>query len=247
MTPTFTFDTTIRPGLLVAVKTSIKGNVSYKKSDTHVVTLEDGVEQAKWDTERRIKNAAEQEAATKVRSKARGFIASVCSTTDFGFLCPLNAKPELDKAIVEARKVCEAFNDTSTVTKIRFAAVTGTIAQDDYQAVRALRREVTELITDMKDGLENLDVSTVREAAKRAKQLGQMLSPEAQVRLELAIKAVRENITKIVAAGDTGAAEIDRRTIEALTEARTAFLDLDGADDIVQPAAEGRTVDMAAA
>lgn len=241
---TFDFNTTIRPGLLVAVKTGIKGNVSYKKTPTEVKALEGGGEIAEWDTERTIKDAKEQEAASKARSKARSLIAAVCSTTDFGYLCPLISKPELEKAIIAARKVCEDFNATSRVTKIRFNAVTGTIAQDDYQAVRALRREVSELLTDMKDGLENLDIATVREAAGRAKQLGQMLSPEAQVRLELAVKQARETAKKIVAAGEQGAAEIDRATIARLTECRTAFLDLDDAGEIGTGFTEGRAIDL---
>jgi hypothetical protein len=243
-TPTFSFTTTIRPGLLVAVKTSIKGNVSYKKSDTHVVTNPDGSEQAEWDTERRIKDAAEQEAATKARSRARTLISSVCSVTDFGYLCPIMLKPELEKAIVEARKVCDEFNKTSKFTKIRFGAVTGSIAQDDYQAVRAIRREVSELLTDMQDGLKNLDVGAAREAATRAKQLGQMLSPEAEVRLELAIKQVRESAKKLVAQAESGVMEIDQITILRLSEARTAFLDLDGADEVEMPATPGRGLDL---
>ena len=249
-TPTFSFTTTIRPGLLVAVKTSIKGNVSYKKSDTHVVTLEDGSEQAEWDTERRIKDAAEQEAATKARSRARTLISSVCSVTDFGYLCPIMLKPELEKAIEAARKVCNEFNATSKFTKLRFNAVTGSIAQNDYQAVRAIRREVTELITDMTEGLQNLDVTTVREAATRAKQLGQMLSPEAEVRLELAIKQARESARKLAKeieeAGDKGVTAIDNVTIARLTEARTAFLDLDGADDVEMPTTQAAKLDLAA-
>jgi len=246
--PTFSFTTTIRPGLLVAIKTSIKGNVSYKKTAAQVHQLDDGGEVAEWDTERRIKDAAEQEAATKARGRARSLISSLCSVTDFAYLCPAMLKPELEKAIAEARKVCDEFNRTSKVTKLRFNVVTGSIAQDDYQAVRAIRREIAELMTDMREGLENLDVKTVREAAGRLKQMGQMLSPEAEVRVELTVKQVRESIRKtakaIEEAGETGAAEIDRVTIARLTEARTAFLDLDGADEIEQPAAEGRAVDL---
>lgn len=242
----FSFNTTIRPGLLVAVKTSIKGNVSYKKSPTEVKRAEDGGEIAEWDTERTIKDAAEQEAASKTRSRARSLIAGVCSVTDFGFLCPLIARPDLDKAVAEASKLCADFNATSKVTKIRFGAVCGMIAQDDYQAVRALRREVTELLTDMTEGLKNLDVNTVREAAGRAKQLGQMLSAEAQVRLEMAIKQARDSAKKIVAAAEQGAAEIDKTTIARLTECRTAFLDIDdnGATDVASPMTQGRAVDL---
>src|SRR6185312_5825537 len=130
----FTFNTTIRPGFLVGLKTSVKGNVSYKKSATETHKLEDGREVAEWDTERTIKDAAEQDAASKVRSKARSLIAGICSVTDFGYLCPIQGKPELDKAITEASKLCQEFNSTSKYTKVRFAAVCGTLAQDDYQA-----------------------------------------------------------------------------------------------------------------
>lgn len=241
----FTFETTIRPGLLVAVKTSIKGNVSYSKRDIAVETFEDGYEKARWETERSIKNAAEQEAATKARSKARSLISGVCSSTEFGFLCPIASRPELDKALAEARKVCDEFNATSTVTKLRFNAVTGTIAQDDYSAVRALRREIAELLTDMKDGLENLDAQGVRESATRLKQMGQMLSPEAEVRVELAIKQVRESCRKIAAAAKDGVAvEIDRLTIQRLSECRTAFLDLDGTDEVAQPVQAAPALDL---
>lgn len=243
--PKFSFATTIRPGLLVAVKTSIKGNVTYKKTDLGSRKLEDGTEEADWETKRKIKDAAEQDAASKCRSKARNLIGSVCSTTDFGYLCPLVAKPELEKAIIEAKALCDEFNKTSKYTKIRFGAVTGTIAQDDYQAVRALRREVNELLTDMQQGLENLDVGIVREAANRAKQLGQMLTQDAQVRLEIAIKAARDTAKRIVAAGDQGAVAIDRATLNTLTEARTAFLDLDTPEGAVAaPLVEGRAVDL---
>ena len=122
--------------------------------------------------------------------------------------------------------------------------LTGTIAQNDYQAVRAIRREVAELLTDMEEGLKNLDVGVAREAATRAKQLGQMLSAEAEVRVELAIKQVRESCKKIAAAGENGVAEIDRVTIARLTETRTAFLDMDEAQEVEAPTQQARTVDL---
>jgi ElaB/YqjD/DUF883 family membrane-anchored ribosome-binding protein len=244
MTP-IALNTTIRPGLLVAIKTSIKGNVSYTKTAASVRTNEDGSEVAEWDTERHIKNAAEQKLASKARSEARSKIASVCSVTDFGYLCPITFKPELDKAIVEAKAICDKFNESSEVTEIRFAAVTGTIAQDDYQAVRAIRREVTELLTDMEEGLKNLDVSTAREAASRAKQLGQMLTPDAQVRVEIAIKAVRENARKLAAKADANVADVDRRVLVTLAEARTAFLDIDMDDaEVAMPETTAPVLDL---
>ena len=96
----------------------------------------------------------------------------------------------------------------------------------------------------MEEGLKNLDVGVAREAATRAKQLGQMLSAEAEVRVELAIKQVRESCKKIAAAGENGVAEIDRVTIARLTETRTAFLDMDEAQEVEAPTQQARTVDL---
>lgn len=243
--PAVTLTTTLRPGLLVGLKTSIKGNVKYNKKDlgTH---LEGATERARWEQERTTKDAAEQAAAVEVRSKARRFIEAVCSRTDFGLLCPKIAKPDLDKAIVEARAVCAAFNATSKFTKVRFGAVTGTIAQDDLQAARELRKEISELLGDMKEGLEQLDLETVRNAATRAKQLGQLLTPEAATRVQMAVDQARALARKIAKAGDNGASAIEAGTIARLKEARGSFLDLEPVDQgsTFTPTTVGRGVDL---
>lgn len=231
--PAVTLTTTLRPGLLVGLKTSIKGNVKYNKKDlgTH---LEGATERARWEQERTTKDAAEQAAATDVRGRARGLVEAVCSRTEFGLLCPLLAAPDLEKAIAEARALCTAFNVTSKFTKVRFGAVTGKIAQDDLQAARELRREIAELIGDMQGGLEQLDLETVRNAATRAKQLGQLLTPEAATRVQMAVDEARVLARKIAKAGEAGASAIEAGTIARLKETRAAFLDLD-------PVAEGST------
>lgn len=240
------FNTTIRPGLLVAVTGSIKGNVKYKKEDIQAEHVVDGEAKAEWNTKRTIKNPVEFKAAQEVMSKASYMIKSVCSRigTMPVYVCPNIAAPDLDKAVIEAKALCEAFNQTATVTKIRLGVVTGKVAQDDVQAVRAIRREVSELLNDMKEGIESLDVATVREAASRAKQLGQMLAPEAEARVRVAIEQARALATRINKAGEQGAAEIDARTIAVLTEARTAFLDLDDVEEIGQGFVAGRAVDL---
>ena len=80
---------TLRNGLLVSLKTSVTGNVSYIKRDieTDHVT-EDGHLAAKWETERTIVDPGEHEAAIKVRSKARALVTGVCVASAFGLLCP---------------------------------------------------------------------------------------------------------------------------------------------------------------
>ena len=244
--PSFSFNTTtLRPGLLVGLQTSIRGNVSYVKRDIetgHIIA--NGEHVAKWETERTISDPAEYARATKVRSDARGLIVKCCVNTAFGPICPEADAADLDAAIVKARKLCEEFNRTAEVTRVKFYIMTGRVASDDLEAVKAINGEVRDLLSDMKDGIQNLDVNVIREAAAKAKTIGAMLTPEAQARVEVAIKAARDMATKIKAAGETAAVEIDARTIRTLTEARTAFLDLDGADEIAQPAAEGRALDL---
>lgn len=242
----FTVTTTLRPGLLVGLKTSIKGNVKHHRTVIEAETVDtDGTAREAWETKKTVKNAAEQADAAKVRAKARGLIEAVCSNTDFGLLCPLIAKPDLDKALAEARAICEAFNDTSKFTKVRFGAVTGVVAQDDLRAARELRKEVSELIGDMKEGLEQLDIDTVRAAASRAKQIGQMLSPEAATRVQMAVEEARSLARKIVKAGEQGAVEISASVIARLMEARTAFLDIDEpVGEIGTRVVEGRAVDL---
>jgi hypothetical protein len=237
--------TTLRPGLLVGLSTSIRGNVEYVKTtieEDHATGT--GARRAKWETERTIIDPVEFEAATKIRSRARSIVASVCAVSAFGFLCPENSALELEKALAEARKICDDFNRTSNLTRIYFNAITGRIAPDDVSAVRAINGEVRELLSEMEEGIQNLDVKMVRNAADRAKQLGSMLTPNAQARIQIAIDAARKVATKMVKAGEQAAVEIDRRTLTTLSEARTAFLDLDEAGTINAPAHEARAIDL---
>lgn len=238
--------TTLRPGFLVALSTSITGNVKYRKEVIEADTLnkETGALHAKWQTEREVKNAAEQEAATKVRSKVRTIVSSPCSLSSFGLLCPDAAKPDLDKAVAEARALVDAFNATATTTRLKVSILSGKIAPDDVEAIKAINTEITGLLNDMQNGLQKLDIDAVRAAASRAKQMGQMLNASAQAQIQIAIDAVRKTAKKITEAGDTGAKEIDRATITAITEARTAFLDLDEAAALQAPTVKGRGVDF---
>jgi hypothetical protein len=159
-------------------------------------------------------------------------------------LCPETAEPELEAAIAEARRLAEAFNEEATLSRISVYVITGRIAQDDVEAVRAINSEVRDLLADMSKGIENLDVKRVREAASKAKGLGSMLSGEAEARVQIAIDTARSAARQIVKAGETASQEIDTRAIRKITEARTAFLDLSDADEIAAPTVEARGIDL---
>lgn len=235
---------TLRPGLLVSLKTGLSGNISYRTSSLESRRGEDGSHRAKWETERTIADEAEHEEAVKVRSKARGLIAAVCSHSAFGLLCPETAEDELSKAIEEAQQLATEFNEKARITRLGVYVMAGRIAPDDVEAVKAINSEVRDLLADMERGVRNLDVDVIRAAANKARGLGAMLTPDAAARINVAIEAARKAARQIVKAGEAAGAEIDKRAIRAITESRTAFLDLEDAAEIAEPAAAGRAIDM---
>lgn len=238
--------TTLRPGLLVSLKTSVSGNVSYFKQEIEPDHLtRDGKRQARWETERVISDPKEHEAATRARGRALTAIRTVCSRSAFGLLCPEIDTERLEKAIAEARRIADEFNATARLTRVTVYVITGRIAPDDVEAVKAINSEIRELLEDMQRGLKNLDVETVREAANKARNIGAMLSPDAAARVNSAIEVARSAARRIVKAGDQAASEIDRATLRRIEEARTAFLDLDEGKAIAKPIVEGRALDLA--
>jgi hypothetical protein len=237
--------TTLRPGLLVSLKTSVVGNVSYSKQtieNDHLTA--DGKRLAKWETERTISDPEEHEAACKVRARALTMIRSVCSRSAFGLLCPEIDVEKLERAVAQARELAEEFNAFARLTRVSIYVITGRIAPDDVEAVKAINSEVRELLDAMEDGLKRLDVDAVRDAANRARNIGAMLSPDAAARINSAIQVARDAARRMVRAGEQAASELDRATIARIEEARTAFLDLDDAGEITAPEAEGRAIDL---
>jgi hypothetical protein len=232
------------------MSTSIKGNIDYTKT----VLEEEHIDEAgqlvgSWQTDKVVYDAAEQEAAVKVRSKARGFITSVCAKSDFGYLCPESREADLEAAIKKAIDVCADFNFGARITEVNFFAITGRISTDDVQAVRAIKGELNGLLETMETSIKALDVEGVRAAANKAKKLGTMLSEDGQKSLEGAIdvaRAVARKIAKAVTAGEQAALVIDENTLAELASSRTAFLDLDGATELKAPEANtARVLDLA--
>lgn len=237
---------TLRPGLLVSLKTSIVGNVSYAKTVlVHGHQDVDGSLKSKWETEKSVADAEEHERAVKVRASARALVAAVCSQSSFGLLCSENRASDLARALAEARAMIDEFNTSAKLSKISLAMITGRIAQDDVEAVRAINSEMQDLMRAMQDGIAKLDVERVREAANKAKAISQMLTPAAQERVKGTIEIARTAARKIVKAGEAAAQEIDQTAINAIDRARTAFLDIDMPEsDIEAPTADGRAIDL---
>ena len=237
---------TLRPGLLVSMQTSIKGNTHYRTEEIEFQhDTGDGGLRARWETTKTIADKKEHEDAIKQRTKIRGLILSVCSQSAFGLLCPNDREADLRDAIVQARKLTEEFNSTAQVSRMAVNVIFGRIAQDDVEAVRAISGEIRSLMDDMQTGLKALNVKQIREAAAKAKEVGKMLTPEANERLAVAIDVARATATKIVKAGESAALEIDRQAIARIDMARTAFLDMaDDGPGFQNPGATGRNIDL---
>jgi hypothetical protein len=237
---------TIRPGLLVSLSTEVSGNAKYYRRDIvpdHIA--EDGTLRAKWETDKVIEDPTEQTEAVKTRGKARTLITSVCSESRHGLLCPERDREKLEAAIAEARALADAFNRNAKVTKVSIYIMIGRVAQDDVEAVRSINAEVRNLLSAMEEGLQRLDVEKVREAANRAKQLTQMLSPEASANAQQAIRVARSAARRIVKAGEAAAIEIDAATLNAIRQSRAAFIDLsDEPVEIEAPVVEGLAIDL---
>jgi len=96
---------TIRPGILVSVKTSHAGNRSYQKKEIERPhRTDDGVERSRWDTVRIVFDPDEAKEASQVASRARYLITRLCADTAHGPLCPMDRREELYEAIKEARQ-----------------------------------------------------------------------------------------------------------------------------------------------
>jgi len=223
--------TTIRPGILVSVKSTVSGGVHYDRVDLENSKDEDGSAYARWQTTRTVDDPEEHERATSTRSRALGAIRRVCSRTSFGLLCPENRAAELDAAIAQARQLAAEHNDKSQSTRVQIFVLKGRVASTDEEAARAIGDEVRGLLDEMNRAIDKLDAEAIRRAADSARQLAAVLSDEQQAKVGDAIaqarKAARVIVKRIETDGEAASIvlkDIQRGSIE---RARIAFLDFE--------------------
>jgi hypothetical protein len=180
----------IKPGLLVSLSVRSRGGVTYQKKDL-LRTVEEATEVKAWETTRIIADTEEHERATKVRGAARSTIAKVCTHSAFGLLCPEADESNLDAAIAAARKLAEEFNATAKHTQLGVYVLKGRVAATDAEAAAAIADEVKGLLAEMERACKAADVEAIREAASRAKGLGEVLDGPAAYTVGEAVKAAR--------------------------------------------------------
>lgn len=240
---------TLKPGFLISLNTSIKGGVSYQRTDLRSPEeTATGAVVSEWNTIKKVDDPEELERATKVRGKCRSVISSVCAPLPSGgMVCPLDRETELRAAIEESRRLATEHNRTANRSGVSMSIWIGRFAGDDAEAVRAMSAEVRSLIDAMQDGIKAADPEAIREAANKARTLGAMLTADAAGKVNAAIEeartAARAIVKRVTKEGEDAAAVISELKIDALTSARFAFLDLDApttveAAPIVQGAIE---------
>jgi hypothetical protein len=222
----------IRPGLMISLKTKVRGGVTYLREDLEAPAQgSDGKGVEEWKTTKIVEDAAEHERARKTINKARGLIAKVCITTDFGLLCPEGREAELNAAVAEAKKLVAEFNATATFTHAKINALKGRIASTEEESARAIGEEVSSLLADMNTAIDKLDVEAIREAATKAAKLEAMLGPERAEAVagavEQARKAARQITKRVQNEGEAAAIVLKDIARGSLEKARIAFLDFE--------------------
>jgi gas vesicle protein len=223
---------TVRPGLFVKITSSMKGNVSYQRFD--IITgekLEDGSEKSEWNTRKHVENPDELERATKVRSMARSLVERICTNTTVGLWCAPDQKEALNAMRDKAEAIIAEFNRTATHTKLWFSVIPSRLESDDTRALRDITREVSRLVSQMDEGIKEVNTDKIREAATEARRLSSMLTDDKKAKVNAAVEQARKAanmITKRVEKAGEDAKmvllDIQRSQIES---ARVAFLDME--------------------
>lgn len=229
----------MKPGILVSLKTSLHGGVSYARRDLDAE--KDGKSEIeRWETTRVIDDPEEHDKAVKMRAKARNLISKHCTPTSFGLLCPLGVEDELNEAIRKARAMVDDFNRATTYARVNVYVLKGRIAETDEEATRAIASDVASLLEDMQRGIKAVDVKAIRDAATKARAMGAMLGEEKAEQVSRAIdqarKAAREIVKRVEKGGEDANKVLETISTKPIESARFAFLDLDG----VKPPAKAK-------
>jgi hypothetical protein len=236
-------------GLLVNMATSVRGNVKYFKETVEYanVDADTGHESSEWNTRKIVFDPEEQERAAKLRDRCRSLINGVCSPTNHnGLLCPLERADELERRMEQVNEWVAEFNADAVYTRVAVHIFPAEIAQNDLRAAKGIFNEIGEHLEEMQAGLAELDTKKVRAVCSKVRNMGQMLSADASGELAVAIETARASCREIVKAGESVVMTIDRDAIERIDEARTAFLDFGGFDDIATPVMDGVAVEYEA-
>lgn len=217
----------IKPGLLVSVKTRQHGGVSYTKRDIEAPRVtESGAQVSRWETDKFVYDPDETERAQQVANRARYLVTRHCVKTEMQqLLCPNDRRDELRAAIVEARELVSEFNDGASFTEIQIDVWVGEIVDNGVDAAQQIFASQQAFMTEMIDGLRELDPKKVRAAINKSRDLGQMMSGQANMMIVEATRVAEAARQRIIAAGEKAIVALDLEAIAKIGSVRNSFLD----------------------
>jgi len=219
----------IKPGLLVSVKTRQHGGVSYTKRDIEAPRVtESGAQVSRWETDKFVYDPDETERAQQVANRARYLITRNCVKTEMQqLLCPNDRRDDLRLAVLEARALVAEFNATASFTEIQIDVWVGEIVDNGVDAAQQIFASQQAFLSEMIDGLRELDPKKVRAAINKSRDLGQMMSGQANEMLIEATRVAEAARQRIISAGEKAIVAIDLEAISKIGSVRNSFLDFD--------------------
>lgn len=218
----------LKPGILLALSTSVEGGVTYAREDLGKQKEGEG-EAAEWRTTRHITDVAEYNRAGETRAQARACIAAVCQQTPWGLICETDREGELLEAIAEAEQMADTFNAGSVHSRVRISAAPARFAENDVQMLRAVRREAGGMLEDLERATQLGQVERIRDLAARASRLKALLASqhEGTGQLERAIAAARavarSVVKRVEKGGEALAAVLASANFRPISTARMAM------------------------
>jgi hypothetical protein len=227
---------TLKPGLLVSIRTRHQGGVKYDRVDltADASVVSDKAEVSRWETTKIVDDVEEFDRASKVAGKCGSLIRAICAYSEFGYLCRADREAELDEAIADARRRAEDFNASAKTTRVSVFALKGRIAESDAEAAKAVGADLLALIEGMQTGVQTMNVKDIRDAANKARKLVTMVDEATAKRVKDAVDQARDIATELRKKLDNGASGVAEATeyvqavdLTALASARAVFLDLE--------------------
>lgn len=257
---------TLRPSILVVLRTTVTGGVTYDRTDLDTGEAPmPGVSRRRWVTDCTIMDPEEHERAGKVRSAARSLFTRICVDAPLGLMLPLTiteegedadiarAQAQVDVVEAEARALIATHNDIAKHTHITLESSTFTFSSPAQAArnERALRTEIARLMDLMEVGISKADPKVIQGAADRARELAQILGEEAKgvatAAIEQARKARSAILKRIIKEGEDAQTVVMGISRGMIASARTAFLDFDDAPVTAEaPMGAQRSLDLSA-
>ena len=230
---------TLKPGYLISVKTELRGGIQYLREDIRKEELPNGAEEQEWKTIKKIEDSEEFKKATLLRAKVASMISSKCKLTPFGLICSEEDLPIVEKAAELGELMIEEFNATAKHTIIRLNFLPALITSDEETAARNIAKQMRALAADMKNAVRQGDVEAIREAAKKAAMMRDLLGEEERTRVSLAVKEARDAarlITKEVIKNKEKIEKVlPKIKLGAISKMRFAFMDTEAPKDDGKP------------